>query len=60
MTAFFNTKISIVENEISDPVKYITTCEFNKSTAKNFASRLKQANVLNKTDFDNNLTSFNY
>ena len=26
---------------------------------KNFAARLKQANLVSKTDFDNKLTSFN-
>ena len=28
---------------------------FNKLTAENFAARLKQANVVSKTDFDNQL-----
>ena len=28
-------------------------------TAENFAARLKQADLVNKTDFDNKLTSFN-
>ena len=37
----------------------ITTEEFNKLTAENFAARLKQADLVNKTDFDNKLTSFN-
>ena len=54
-----NTKISEIENKISDPVKYITTQEFNKLTTENFAARLKQAYLVNKTDFDNKLTSFN-
>ena len=44
-------------------IKYITTPEFNKLTSENFAARLKQANLVNnfvnKTDFDNNLLSFN-
>ena len=35
--------------------KYITTLEFNKSTAENFAARLAQVNLLTKTDFDNRL-----
>ena len=39
--------------------KYITTQEFNKLTAQNFAARLKQANLLTKTDFDDKLKSFN-
>ena len=29
--------------------KYITTQEFNKLTSKNFAARLTQANLANKT-----------
>ena len=37
----------------------ITTLEFNKLTAKKFATRLKQANLVTKTDFDNKLTSLN-
>ena len=54
-----NTKISEVENKIPDNSKYITTQEFNKLTAENFEARLKQADLVNKTDFDNKLTSFN-
>ena len=33
----------------------ITTQEFTKLTAEKFAASLKQANVVNKTDFDNKL-----
>ena len=58
-TTALNTKICEVENEISDNSKYITTEEFNKLTAENFAARLKQVDLLNKTSFDNKLTSFN-
>ena len=58
-TIFLNTKISDIENKIPDNFKYITTQEFNKLTAENFAARLKQANLVNKTDFDNKLKSFN-
>ena len=39
--------------------KYITTPEFTKLTAENFAERLQQANLITKTDFDNKLTSIN-
>ena len=39
--------------------KYITTPEFNKLTAENFAERLKQVNLVSKTDFDYKLTSIN-
>ena len=60
MTAtVLNTKISEVENKIPDHAKYITNQEFNKLMAENFAARLKQANLVNKIDFDNKLTSFN-
>ena len=38
---------------------YITTPEFNKLTAENFAARLAKANLVTKTDFDNKLTSLN-
>ena len=39
--------------------KYVTTSEFNKLTAENFAARLKQDNLVTKADFDNKPTSFN-
>ena len=44
--------------ENSDHAKNITAPEFNKLTAENFAARLKQANLVTKTGFDNKLTSF--
>ena len=67
MTAtVLNTKISEVEKKNSDAEnknsnhdKYITSLEFNKLTAENVAARLKQANLVNKTDFDNKLIGFN-
>ena len=60
MTAnVLNTKISEVENKILDDSKYIATQEFNKLMAVNFATRLKQANLVNKTDFYHKLTGFN-
>ena len=58
-TTVLNTKISEVENKIPDNSKYVTTQEFNKLTAENFAARLKQANLVNKSYFENKLTSFN-
>ena len=58
-TAVSNTKISEVENNIYDHAKYITTQEFTKLSAENSTLRLKQADSLSKTDFDNKLTSFN-
>ena len=58
-TTVVNTKVSEVENKIRDHAKYITTQEFIKLTAENFAARLKQANSLSQTDFDNKLIRFN-
>ena len=67
----YNTKTNEIEKKITDhdhSNKYITTPEFNKLTAQNFATRLKQVNLasksditnlVNKTDFDNKLLSFN-
>ena len=57
-TIVLNTKLSEDENKIQENSEYITTQEFNKLTAENFAARLKQANLVNKTNFDNKLTSF--
>ena len=37
----------------------ITTQEFNKLTVENFAAKLKQADIVNKTNFDNKIPSFN-
>ena len=54
-----NTKISEVKNKIAGHAKHITTIKVNKLTAEDFASRLKQANLVTKTEFDNKLTSFN-
>ena len=57
MTAtVLNTKISKAENEIPNNFKYITTQEFNKLIAENLAARIKKADLVNKTDFDNKLT----
>ena len=58
-TSILNTKISEFDNKISGCSKYITTQELKKLTAENFAARLKQANLVSKTDFDNKLISFN-
>ena len=58
-TTVLNTKISEVENKIPDNSKYFTTQEFNELTEENFAPRLKQPDLVNKTDFHNKLTSFN-
>ena len=58
-TTVFNTKISEAENKIPTHDKYSATPEFHKLTAESFAGRLKQAELVNKTDFDNKLTNFN-
>ena len=52
-TTVLNTKIVEIENKIPDHAKYITTQEFNKLIAENFAAILKQANLVNKVDFNN-------
>ena len=51
----YDTKINELENEINDHKhdKYITTPEFNKFTAENFAARLAQANLPSKKDIAN-------
>ena len=54
-----NAKISEVENKISYNCKYTTTQKINKPTAENFAASLKQANLVNQTDFDNKQIRFN-
>ena len=56
-TTVSNTKISEVQNKISQNSKYITTQEFNKLTAESFEA--KQADLMNKSDFDNKSTGFN-
>ena len=48
----FEYKISQVENKISDISKYIDTQELNKLTTESFEVRLKEADLVNKTDFD--------
>ena len=58
-TSALNRKTSEGENKIPDHAKYISTQEFNKLTAENFAGRLKQANLVSKTDFHNKLISCN-
>ena len=58
-TTVLNTRISEVGDKFPDNSKYITTLDFNKLTAETFASRLKEADLLNKTDFGNKLTRFN-
>ena len=58
-TTVLNTKFSKVENTVPTHDKYITAPKFNKLTVAKFTARLKQVNLVNKTDFDKKLTSFN-
>ena len=53
-TTILNTKFTEV-----DDAKCLTTQGFNKLTAEKYVARLKQADLVNKTDSDNKLTSFN-
>ena len=45
--------LTAVDNKIPDHSKYITTPEFNKSTAGNVAGRLAQPNLASKNDIVN-------
>ena len=54
-----STNIGDVEKTIPDLAKYISPYEFNKLTAEDFVIRLKRANLMSKTDFENKLISFN-
>ena len=55
----YKRKISETEKKLTDHNhdKYITTPEFYKLTAENLTSRLKEANLVIKTDFDDKLKS---
>ena len=57
----YDTKINEIEKKITNynHDKYITTPQFNKLTAENFAARLAQASLVTKTDFDNKLSNLN-
>ena len=57
----YDTKISELEKKLTayNHDKYMTTSEFNKLTAENFAARLAQVNLRTKTDFDAKLSSLN-
>ena len=56
---FLNIKINEVENKMPDQYKYITTQESNILTGEMFEAKLKRADLVNKTDFDNNLAKVN-
>ena len=55
----YNIKISEIEKKLTDHShdKYITKSEFNKVTKEVFDVRLKQANLVRRTEFDNKLRS---
>ena len=55
-TTILNTKVNEVKNKIPD--SFNCTQEFNK-LIESFKARLNQADLVNKTDFDNKLTRFN-
>ena len=57
----YSTKHNEIEKKITDHShdKYITTPEFNKLAAENFAGRLAQANLVTKTDFNDKLKNLN-
>ena len=54
-----NTKITEIEKNHNHD-QYITTSEINKLTAENFVARLKQADLVTRTDFDDKLRSLNH
>ena len=57
----YDTNVGEIEKRPTDHThdKYITTPEFNMLTAEKFAERLKKANLVTKTHFDNKLLSLN-
>ena len=59
ITTVDSTKIIDLENKIFDHAKYITTYEYKKLRAGNIVARLKEANLVDETDFDNKLISIN-
>ena len=54
----YNTKITKIENKLNNHNhdKYSTNPEFNTLAADVFNARLKQANLVAKTDFDNTIS----
>ena len=57
----YDIKITKIEKTITDHNhdKYIATLEFNSLAADVFNARLKQADLVTKTDFDDKLKSLN-
>ena len=58
-TTVLNAKIREVENKIPNHDKYTITSGFNKLAAENFTARIKEINLVTKTDFDKKLISCN-
>ena len=58
----YDTKITEIEQKLTehDHDKYITTPETNNLAAAVFDTRLKRANLVIKTEFDDRLRSFNH
>ena len=58
---YYNTKITEIEKNLTDHNhdKYIATPEFNTLAADVFNTRLAQASLITKTDFDAKLSSLN-
>ena len=59
--ADYNTKITEIENKITNHKhdEYITTPEFNKLAADAFNTKIAQAHLVKKTDFDNKQLDLN-
>ena len=55
----YNTKVTWIENKLTNHGKYIDTREFNKLAADVFNARIAQAKLIAKTDFDAKLSSLN-
>ena len=55
----YNTKITEIEQKVTDHYKYITTPENNTLAASVFNARLPQANLITKTYFAAKLSSLN-
>ena len=57
----YNTKVTEIENKLNNHNhdKYITTPQFNTLAADVFNTRLAQANLITRRDFDAKLSSLN-
>ena len=57
----YDTKITDIEKKLTDHKhdEYIDTSEFNTLATNVFNTRLAQANLITKTDFDAKLSSLN-